>query len=121
VGDFKNGWGNFRSASEGYAPAGYFKDSLGVVHLRGVVEGGKNWDFSKGVIFTLPPAAEYQPEFRTAHAVLASDGVGAWAAHVGVDTTGQVIAAFEGDRRVKNDLAPPRFISLDGVSFRAKG
>jgi hypothetical protein len=40
------GWANY---GQGYAPAGYFRDRSGLVHLRGVVQG------PGGTIFRLPP------------------------------------------------------------------
>ncbi len=45
----KNGWTPYAS---GYAPAGYAKDSSGVVHLRGGIKGGT----SGSIAFTLPKA-----------------------------------------------------------------
>jgi hypothetical protein len=43
----KHGWTN---ASGAFAPAGYAKDSLGVVHLRGAVKSGATGQ----IIFVLP-------------------------------------------------------------------
>jgi len=50
-----------------YNPAGYFKDSMGVVHLRGSINGGLN------EIFALPTG--YGPAFREIHAVYGGDGI----------------------------------------------
>lgn len=41
-----NGWSRYGNT---YAPAGYAKDSSGIVHLRGGISGGS------GFAFTLPP------------------------------------------------------------------
>lgn len=43
----QNGWVNY---GDGWASAGYYKDSLGIVHLRGLVKGGT----AAAAIFTLP-------------------------------------------------------------------
>jgi hypothetical protein len=110
--DFKNGWVNWKSV-EGYAPAGYFKDSLGIVHLRGVVQDGKV-DWESGVIFALPRG--YWPQYRSAHVVMASPG-GVFG-QLEVATNGDVIAAFlpEGISFADNRI---KAFSLDGVAFRA--
>ena len=47
-----------------FTPAGYFKDSLGVVHLRGLVQRRSD---SKDVIFTLLPG--YRPGNQYVYAV----------------------------------------------------
>jgi hypothetical protein len=49
---FQNGWQNFGS---GYSEAGFFKDALGVVHLKGTIYGGTNGTTA----FTLPEG--YRP------------------------------------------------------------
>ncbi|MCP4710447.1 MAG: hypothetical protein GY869_17630 [Planctomycetes bacterium] len=54
---FQNSWINYGS---GYNPAQYFKDSMGIVHLRGLV---KNVTLGQ-TVFTLP--AGYRPASRNA-------------------------------------------------------
>ena len=54
---FQSGWVNYGGS---YNPAGYFKDSLGIVHLRGLVKSGKIGN--NQTIFTLP--AGYRPANR---------------------------------------------------------
>jgi hypothetical protein len=104
-GDFKNGWVNWKDLAEGYAPAGYFRDSLGIVHLRGVVQDGTvGW--GTGVIFTLP--AGYRPEYRSVHTVMSSPGV---FGQLEVAANGDVVACFPEEKQ--------RSFSLDGVTFRA--
>jgi len=108
-GEFKNGWVNWKDSTEGYGPAGYFRDSLGIVHLRGVVQDGTvGW--GTGVIFTLP--AGYQPEYRSVHTVMSYPGE---FGQLEVAANGDVVAAFP-------DPFPERKMrsfSLDGVTFRA--
>ena len=53
---FENGWTNY---DEAYNPAGYFKDSMGIVHLRGYVVGRA---FGDETIFRLPVG--YRPEYE---------------------------------------------------------
>jgi len=107
--DFKNGWVNWKESAEGYGPAGYFRDSLGMVHLRGVVQDGiVGW--GTGVIFTLP--ASYRPQYRSVHTVMSSPGE---FGQLEVATNGDVIAAFPDPF----PAAKIRAFSLDGVIFRA--
>ena len=93
----QNGWVNFGS---GFNTVGYFKDSLGIVHLKGLVRAGS------GTIFTLP--AGYRPASRELHAVATHpDEMG----RIDVLTDGQVSMV-----KGKNT-----WISLDGITFRAGG
>ncbi len=94
---FKNGWKNYSST---YNPAGYFKDSMGIVHLRGLVKDGNS-----GVIFTLP--AGYRPGYRELNAVFTNPNeVG----RLDVMANGEVIMMV-GDKG---------WFSLDGVTFKVK-
>ena len=80
-----------------YAPAGYFKDSLGVVHLRGLVRSGAAF------IFTLP--AGYRPAFRSIFCTVAASSIN----RVDVLSDGRV-ALISGDST---------FVSLEGITFQA--
>ncbi|MFC1781953.1 hypothetical protein ACFL02_00015 [Planctomycetota bacterium] len=94
---FQNSWANY---GVGYNLAGYFLDSQGVVHLRGLVTSG-----TIGLsIFTLP--AGYRPEFREMHAAVTNPNV---MARVDIYANGQVVA------ETGNNF----FVSLDGITFRA--
>lgn len=97
---FQNGWVNYGS---GYLNAGYFEDSLGVVHLRGLVRNGTFGEVS-GTIFTLPVG--YRPAGRVIFSVMTSPNA---AGRVDVLPTGDVraIAGSSG------------YLSLEGISFRA--
>ena len=96
---FENGWENYSSS---YNPARYFKDSLGIVHLIGVVYNG---DMNKA-IFTLPPG--YRPSRTEIIPVLARGnkiGIGVLAIY----WEGYVVAEAE----------EKGWISLNGITFRA--
>ena len=93
---FENGWVNYSST---YNAAGYFKDSLGIVHLRGLVKSGRD------VIFTLPEG--YIPTKRELQAVQTNNNT---IGRVDILTNGQVLV-------VKGD---PGWVSLDGITFMAK-
>ncbi|MFC1783955.1 hypothetical protein ACFL02_10320, partial [Planctomycetota bacterium] len=99
---FENSWVNLGS---GFNPAGYFKDSMGVVHLRGVVKDGTiNY-----AIFTLPSG--YRPEYREVHATVTYDSSdGNAMARVDVLSNGVVVAS-------KGNNA---YVTLDGITFRAE-
>jgi hypothetical protein len=91
---FQNGWMNYDNS---YNPVGYFKDSLGVVHLRGLVKGGS------GLIFTLPSG--YRPPYRELHAVITHPNV---AGRIDITPDGQVLMI----------IGSAEWISLDGITFR---
>jgi hypothetical protein len=78
-----NSWANFGS---GYETAGYLKDTLGFVHLRGVITGGA----TSTTAFTLPTG--YRPGATTFSA--AACGNGAQAGSVQVQTSGNVFIIF---------------------------
>ena len=88
--------------------AGYFKDSLGIVHLRGKVTRKKYEKDSplNKIIFVLP--GDYKPSATEIHAVKTSqDAVG----QVDINLSGSIVFALE-----QRDLT---WLSLDGITFRA--
>jgi hypothetical protein len=89
----------------GASVPGYYKDSLGNVHLRGLLRSGTIGQ----AMFTLP--AGYRPEFRMVFpAVSATTGSAALTlTRADVATDGQVIAVAGGTE----------YFSLDGITFRA--
>jgi hypothetical protein len=91
-----NSWINYSST---YNPAGYFKDSMGIVHLRGLIKNG-----AKNHISTLP--AGYRPPRRELHGTSTHPNV---YARVDVLKDGRVWAT-------KYDKG---WLSLDGITFRA--
>jgi hypothetical protein len=92
---FQNGWVNYDTT---YNAAGYFKDSLGIIHLRGLVKNGS------GVLFTLP--AGYRPPRRELFAV---------ATHP--NTVGRIDILADG--QVLMVSGSNLWISLDGITFKA--
>jgi hypothetical protein len=94
---FANGWRNY---SNTYNPAGYFKDSMGIVHLRGLVRLGT----IRKHIFTLP--AGYRPARRELQVACTYPN---HSGRVDILANGQVLP-YAGDKR---------WISLDGITFRA--
>lgn len=95
---FQNGWSDFNN---GFAPAAFYLDPIGRVHLKGVVAGG----VLNNVVFTLPPG--YRPPENLAFAVAAGTGSSALA-NVDVYANGDVFA-FTGSSAAE---------ALDGISFR---
>lgn len=95
----QNGWVDYGS---GYAPSGYFKDSTGVVHLRGLVKSGPVGSLP---IFTLPP--QYRPAFR---AIFPVKTFAADVGRVDVLADGSVIP-IDGSSS---------YVSLEGITFRAE-
>ena len=97
--NFHNGWVNYDNT---YNHAGFFKDSLGIVHLKGLVRSGAiGWG---KVIFQLP--AGYRPAARCLFACCTNpDTIG----RIDIETNGYIYAT-KGDNG---------WISLDGLTFRA--
>jgi hypothetical protein len=94
---YLHGWTTYGGT---YAPAGYAKDSNGVVHLRGGVSGG-----SAEEVFQLPVG--YRPThyiYTTIYTVSGSQG------SVEITPTGDVLAFGTG---------ATGYSGLDGVSFAA--
>ena len=91
-----NDWVNY---GNGFNNAGYFKDSLGIVHLKGLVRGG-----TADTIFTLPLG--YRPSARELHGVSCSP-----------NTIGRVDILPNGT--VRRHVGDNAWISLDGITFRA--
>jgi len=95
-----NGWVNFGS---GYNSAGYWKDSFGVVHLRGLIKSGTAT--AGTVIFTLP--AGYRPpaiELLQVQCYTSTYVIG----RVDIQSGGNVVFQTGGNT----------FLSLDGLTFR---
>jgi hypothetical protein len=93
---FGAGWSNFGG---GFAPAGFYKDPLGIVHLQGLVNTGPG-----AVAFTLPEG--YRPS--TNHYQIVAEG-GAGEAHVTVSSNG-AINVF--------NYAAASFVSFEYINFR---
>jgi hypothetical protein len=98
---FEDGYANFGQG----APAGFFKDQFGIVHLQGDV----NPPGFASTIFTLPPG------YRPTH-----DGATGPQFLVPADTsTGVVDVRFDGQVRVLSSFN--NNVSINGVTFRAAG
>ena len=92
----QNSWINYDASY--FNPAGYFKDTMGIVHLRGVVKNGT----LSAAIFTLP--AGYRPARMEMFAV-PSGGM----AICEVSAAGEVLPL----------TATSDYFSMDGITFRA--
>lgn len=96
-----SGFANFGS---GFAPAGYMKDTSGIVTLRGRILSG-----SGGTIFTLPPGSRpgFIINFYNIAPVSLSDN------SIQVQPDGDVVISISG--------GAGNLYSLDGISFYAEG
>lgn len=98
-----NGWVNVGSGS---STAGYYKDTLSHVHIRGIVTSGSSNSF----VFKLPVG--YRPkESRNFIGVYYGASSGVLSCLVAVGTDGAVMVVFD---------YPPNWVSLDGISFLAE-
>jgi hypothetical protein len=93
---FENAWVNYGSD---YSPVGYYKDTNGVVHLRGLTKSGTIGT----CIFTLPEG--YRPNYRR---LLTAQTYPNASNRVDIHTNG-CVNATSGD---------PAWIALDELSFR---
>jgi hypothetical protein len=91
---FQNGWVNYSPSGNS---AGYYKDRLGFVHLKGLVKNGA----MSSTIFTLPPG------YRSAKGLLLSTA----SAHV----YGELLIRDDG--RVDAEIGQNLLMSLDGIVF----
>lgn len=99
--NLENGWIN---ATDPISPLRFFKDVQGVVHLQGVITGGKtNWGTT---IFTLPES--YRPSVRAYGVVLLDDY-----------TIGGVRVETDGRVRISGGSQEPfkRWTCFDGITF----
>lgn len=101
---FQTSWVNFGPTT--YDTAAFYKDPLGVVHLKGTVSGG-----AIGPIFTLPPG--YRPAKSQFFPVNAANAYGV----VLIRGTSEGVQAG----RVHFNAGSNSFVSLDGITFRAVG
>ncbi len=105
--DFRNDWENYQLGR--HNPTGFFKDSIGIVHLRGLVCNSRVETETDNIpIFFLPRG--YRPEHDEVHVVQASYKVG----RVDVRTDGSVVKVSGRTGDKKNN-----WISLDGITFKA--
>ena len=87
-------WVNFGS---GLNPVGYYKDSMGIVHLRGVIKDGT----ITTTLFVLPIG--FRPPYEEVFVTISNDAIG----RLNVVYSGEVIP------KVGNNA----WFSLDGISF----
>lgn len=93
---FENGWTNVGGDLN---DAGYMRDPLGFIHLRGFISSGTVTQAA----FTLP--AGYRPENREVHITATSGSFG----HLSVHSDGQVVI----------NAGSNVWYSIDGISFKA--
>jgi hypothetical protein len=94
---FQSGWPN---ASSVFSSAAFYRDPLGVVHLKGFIQGS-----SVSLAFTLPPG--YRP---SKDLFLPAAGVGPEAANLQILDNGAVIPGCEGGGLC--------VAGIDGLAFR---
>lgn len=100
----QNGWVNIGTP---YGDVGYYKDDLGIVHLRGAIKSGIVQDAA--VIFNLP--AGFRPSKQTIHSTIGSNATtGTASVRVDIRPAGTVELYA-----VSNN-----FVSFDGLTFRAE-
>ncbi|GAA0137758.1 hypothetical protein YSY43_45990 [Paenibacillus sp. YSY-4.3] len=80
-----NGW---TLSSSGVFPAQYFKDSMGIVHVKGIVTGG----VTETVVFKLPSG--YRPRITNRIPSIIMSGVNVYIAYLDVKASGDILAVF---------------------------
>jgi hypothetical protein len=102
---FLNGWDNYTAD---FNQAGFFKDSMGIVHLKGLVSSG-----SDRLIFMLPSG--YRPAKTEVHIVYTFLSSGTTIGQLHITSSGGVY--FMENLPIWGLLNE---ISLDGITFRAE-
>jgi len=96
-----NNWVDYGGDAGGeYNPTGYFKDNSEIVHLRGLVKNGTD------VIFILPKG--FRPKYREIHTTTSWPTVFA-----------RIDILPDGSVKMHHKKGHSKFISLDGISFKA--
>ena len=101
AGEFQNGW---VARGGGASTPGYYKDQLGVVHLRGQFKDGTSSNNSAGDMFTLPSG------YRPAESQQFQGGDATGSGNIAVLSSGAVRALSGAGNLV---------LSVDGFTFRA--
>lgn len=113
---------NWTNWGGGWAPAGYYKDGAGTVHLRGLLNRStttSSFGKTNCPIFTLP--AGYRPAYIMSY--LAFGGgteAGGYVATVRVDPDGTVYLNSHINSVQANAISAGNPLFLDGFSFRAE-
>lgn len=95
----RNGWTDY---GDGFSGAKYFKDSQGVVHITGLINGGST--IAGTILFTLPVG--YRPLGKEMFNVNANNTLG----RIEVHSNGNVVAS----------LVNVTYTSLSGITFLAE-
>jgi hypothetical protein len=99
---FAGTWADYGGS---YDAAGYFKDTVGIVHLRGLVKSGGAFP---STIFTLP--AGYRPNGHQSFSV---------PSYIGGADSGAGVVIVQSDGLVRASVGSDTYIGLNGISFRA--
>lgn len=94
----------FSDWGSGFTPGQYFRDALGVIHLRGIIK--VNATISDGAVIAALPT-NFRPNFVGIFVTVTSDAFG----EVRVDTSGNISVS-------KGANTSGTWYSLDGISFR---
>lgn len=101
-----NSWANYINANPTlhWERAGYYRDHMGIVHLRGLIQNG-----SAPTIFTLPVG--YRPKERQLFLSVSAGGSPDTYARIDILANGTVAAVAYGSNN---------YLSLNNISFRAE-
>ncbi|MCI5117687.1 MAG: hypothetical protein D3913_06935 [Candidatus Electrothrix sp. LOE1_4_5] len=102
--ELQNGW---KTHSNAYNSPGYFKDNLGIVHLKGLIRAGTD-----KLILTLPEG--YRPELSELQVTCTRKNNDP---NIN-DDYGRIDILPDGD--VIMEKGVKEWVSLDGITFRAK-
>jgi hypothetical protein len=94
---YQNSWVDYGGGT--FGAVSYYKDTDGIVHLRGAIKSGT----VPSIAFVLPPG--FRPASTSYHACVSNNSFGFVAITPGGSLTPQV--------------GSPVYVSLDGISFRA--
>ena len=113
-------WQNFGAP---FATAGFYKDQLGIVHLKGLVSNGDfvAVDPQRIPIFRLPPA--YAPTNQRVFPSVGRNHAGQEVAQARIDVQPNGLVVFEQDCQSPSVdcSADGEYLTLDAISFRQAG
>ena len=118
-------WYRWINYGGGFATAGFYRDQLGIVHLKGVVESTATRDTVDPVvkpIFRLPPA--YAPANTRVFPTVGRNPTGQEVAQGRVDVRPNGLVVFEQDCEVDEFGLPTDcsadggYVTLEGIAFR---
>lgn len=110
---YSNGWRSYNGGGDAnWGTAGYYRDALGFVHFRGLLDKNGGNFVAAELMLTLP--AGFRPAQSAMYSPRMSGGAGENNGRCDLTTAGQFVLVAGGTAN------PVGFVALDGITFRAE-